>query len=450
MSIQILPENPNLAGRIGNAFGRGLSDTVPKEIERYRLKSGLQDFQKNMAGKNPLQLSADLLSIPGMTPEYFYSLSPLLQQQQKREAGPIGGQPSGQPTSPQAGGPQAQPQQVGASQPFQEPAAIAGQKKGLKSLESTQAQVTPFVDKTDTQLFNEAQQLSRDNPVQFPTPESALSVVKGNEATRKSNFQEQRNVGDAADALQKRVKSGLDQYWAREKTESQVPGTVQTKLLRNIEHDLADPNNKLSEQQLINKYGEVGKRLAKADTIIEGRGKDNWFGPFGNYTPKKIEETINNTRKPFAEAGALEEYQDKLTQAFNLSAPGSAYLAYPPENKKLNSFVNSVPKVDVNNFNYADPKQNAERSVVIADALSGMLDTGEDSVDSILSYIQHMKSKNIDSQKVLDRLNQNIQAGVFTPNARQKEELAKGIPAFPSFGDIFLYTLLNKDKLIED
>ena len=73
-------KNANIWGRVGTEIGKGLSEQVPKEIERNRLASGLKELE-GQQGLTPFQQFSRLSSIPGITPQMIQSGAELLRQQ---------------------------------------------------------------------------------------------------------------------------------------------------------------------------------------------------------------------------------------------------------------------------------------------------------------------------------------------------------------------------------
>ena len=59
--VQVIDTGGSVAGRIGKGFGQGLAEQLPKEIEKYRLSSGLNKLGKqDLSGKNQLQLLSQI------------------------------------------------------------------------------------------------------------------------------------------------------------------------------------------------------------------------------------------------------------------------------------------------------------------------------------------------------------------------------------------------------
>ena len=76
----------NIWGRLGTGVGKGLADQLPKEIERSRLASGLEDLSKNGQNLTPFQQFAKLSGTPGITPQMIQSGAELLKHQGVRNA----------------------------------------------------------------------------------------------------------------------------------------------------------------------------------------------------------------------------------------------------------------------------------------------------------------------------------------------------------------------------
>ena len=67
----------SISGRIGTGIGKGLSESLPKEIERGRLQQGLYQLG-NQQGLSPFQQFSALASLPGVSPQIIQSGTDLL------------------------------------------------------------------------------------------------------------------------------------------------------------------------------------------------------------------------------------------------------------------------------------------------------------------------------------------------------------------------------------
>lgn len=74
----------NIFGRVGSGVGRGLSETLPQEMNRGRLAEGLKRFENDSPNLDPLQRLIRVGSIPGALehPEFIRSVTKLANQRQ--------------------------------------------------------------------------------------------------------------------------------------------------------------------------------------------------------------------------------------------------------------------------------------------------------------------------------------------------------------------------------
>ena len=83
MSYEV--KQPNIFGRIGKGIGQGLSEQLPKEIERSRLSSGLKKLEQEK-DLDPLKFFTRAATLPGVTPQLIESLGQLSRQRLQNEA----------------------------------------------------------------------------------------------------------------------------------------------------------------------------------------------------------------------------------------------------------------------------------------------------------------------------------------------------------------------------
>lgn len=435
------PYNGNIFGRLGKGLGQGLSDQLPKEVERYRLSSGLKKFEQESQNMSPVQKAINLMGRPGVTAEHLYVLAPLLEQEaRRREGGGIGSGKGAAPFNPmqQSGGGQSITQK--GNDPFVEQENFAKASPSLKSKSATESQITPIVRKSDAELMTRAAEIAEGNIYNFPNGAiDALPLAKNEEDTRIANLQESRQTADVADAVESRVKQGLQTQWGKDAsvtqgaTDSNIPGTIQSTLERKLVTDLANPKNRLSEQELITKYAQIGKDIAKAKTIMDGRAASTLRS--GDYSPEKIATTIKESRPIYEKADGLEEFQDIIANKFNLSSQGAASFAYPKKNEKINEAFKNAPKPNAGEKgSYYPGKDPSSLAIQLADKISPMIKAE----DSILSYALEAKKNGLDINSFFNRLKQNRDAGIFNVNERQSREISKGISFWPALGDFWV------------
>lgn len=443
---QIIEQQGSPIGRLGRGIGKGLADQIPKEIDRYRLSSGLDKFAKESSGKTPFQQAVDFYKIPGATAEMGYTLFPLLQQEQRRAASEKFGKENASPSRSTgvnaeilAEGDEGNLKPVSKGK---QTGKTSDNITALKSAEATQRQLQPIIQKTAEQLYAEASRMSRDNPQLFKSPEDALPIVQGNEGTRLANLQEQRNVGNAADVLKQRVLGGIEQAWVKDDTLKGVPGTVQSRIFEQAERELAE--GKKTESQIIKDAREIGKDIAMANTNLTAVGKQRWAT-----SPKGIRETLSSIRKPYERANALEQYQDLIASNLGVSPHVAAQYAYPLTKLQKNFFRDHVeePKRSALSSVFTElyePEDVKRKSVSIADDIAEFIG----SEDSLLSLIGEAKRKNLDPSTILNRLKRDAEDGLWSPTPRQEREMQKVVPDLPSLGDFYISLFLDDDEMV--
>lgn len=65
--MQILPQEGSLSTQLGQALGRGLSETLPEGIKRGQLSEGIRALSQGTPKRNPTERIAQYYAIPGMT-----------------------------------------------------------------------------------------------------------------------------------------------------------------------------------------------------------------------------------------------------------------------------------------------------------------------------------------------------------------------------------------------
>lgn len=456
--VQVIEQSDRF-GRIGKAFGEGLADQIPKEIDRYRLNKGLERFKNESLTKTPIEQAIDLYKIPGVTPEIGYTLAPLLKQQQQRNEGymPGGQQPGSSPTTQsrvninpgvmnvQGNAPDA----GGTKTPFKEEQLIAQANKGLKSKETSVIQRTPFIEPSQQERFNRAQQISQKFPQNFPTPNDAMPFVDKQIGIERANFQAQQQVGNVADAQQNSLRRDLQRKWGstpegQEGFGKDIPTSIQNKLYSKMEDEFADPTNKLSENQLTEKYGQIGKNIAQAQKNLEIQGTSKWTN-----NPKNIDLAFDAAKKAYEAADGLEEFSDLLEGNYYLSPDTAARKVYG-----IPSYFKNIAKkyITVDPLERAlsdDPldhvmgyEKNAENAVKIANEVAKSITPK----DSLLAMAYDINKQGGDAYSFLDQINKLDTREDINLSQRQRREIQKNIPRRRSLYDLYFRFMTGMEK----
>lgn len=416
--VQVIETDSN-AARIGRGVAQGLNEQVPQEIDRYRLQKGLKDVGANSAGKSQYEIASQFMSIPGMTAEKFQALYPYLQQQQARQqaeqrtsaAGAQSQQPKqGQQPQGQAGG-----QSQAALQQFPE-----DEGESIVSASNTLAAQKAFVPKSYQEIEREAAQLSRDNPVEFPTLQSAIPTVQAQEASRKAIFEAPQNEY----ALQKGVQTDVENEFDANLNERSagVIGTVKQEFLNKAYRDVA--TGKRSARDAGNYWGKEAEQFAKSTQSLRTQGLTPFY-------QRDRDETINNIKsigKKYTELNKGDEFASELIDTFDLSPKKAYELAFPIDNNKENKkiitgikpFISNRPEKEVYKTNY-------ELARNIKDS------------DSLVSIASNLYDRSWDPIGFKNAVQELYDSGEISLNKRQIAELQKPFNSAPSMGDFKLF-----------
>lgn len=447
--VQELTTQPSMFGRLGKGIAQGLSETVPKEIERSRLASGLKELnqQKNLS---PQEYFTGALSVPGLIdrPQVVQSLAELAKQQAQRQAyanRPGQTAKTGQPAITQPGQPIsnvdfANLTKKTSAQKAQEQEGIpqgnfpSGQPQIVEK-NPLNPELQPNIPWTPEQRDDEIGRVWDNNP--WMTRDEVLKQVSDNERRYLESpkaYQEQQNylkgVQDEANAeidkqLRKKLHISKDQ-----EIFSKLPGETLNRIERGVSRDLKkNPDANLND--LVNTWTDRALNNEKEKTNLKtlaNRSLDEKLFK----KPENLEK-LKTIGKSFKEFGNSEEFYNTLRSDFGTSPEGAASIAYPLS-KNAQSYISNMKKSDISNFNVPYSSGNAVKA---ANELGDYLTRG----DSILSIAKNMKEKDayFDIKTFLSEVRDIEDELGLT--AQQKLEInSRGIgDVFPNWGDIFLF-----------
>ncbi len=459
--VQVIddPLRGNVFGRLGASLGKGLSEQLPKEIERSRLASGLKDFEAGSQGLNPIQQYARLAAIPGMTPEHLYNLSPLLKQVSQRQAAPIqvpaGRQaqveiPANSPGQPQTSrtGMQSNaniPQQSNISEraqvnedylkaqdpntPRQFPQA------GIVTQEALNAEATPIIRPTPEEIWNRGIQLSQQDPFNFPTPEAGANFVDKQVNTEIANQEAMRNKASLQRNQQQEIDSefnaamgaklhkpigGLENY-------GDVLGDMQVGL-RNAAYE-AVKDGKMTPKQAGQYYSNKGLELAKAtNKLRELSGLTKFQRSTGG-----IVSSIKSIQKMYDELGLRREFTDMVRDNLDLTQAGASYLVNPASNNKsIQKELDNFKKYS--SFDLFGESPNRFQEDEAYKKIASHLNPN----DSLLSIGYALQEKGFDPDKWLSYIANDPDVPLTQV---QRNEMNNSFPKLRSLGDIWLYDI---------
>lgn len=437
-------------GRIGTSVGQGLAEQIPKEAERYRLKSGLEELS-NTPGLSQTQQMAKLLAIPGITPQGIQSFGDLLRQQQ---LGNAYGNTSGKPVA----GNQVTSSRLSRPEGGQSNLPIQAYSQEQSGNEKTFA------------APGRTPQIVEDNPVNpkglnIPpwtreqknkhisdliiggfTPAQAKELAAEDEASQRAEPEVYRNNQDyltkkkdeALTLLDKELRNLLqvgDQTKEKDPLHDQLSGDFVKKLQQELEREIRlDPNTSLGDA--VSRASKRGLEMAKTKTELKGMISDAGF--FSFFRGDNNKNRLQQFSKQFKEQGNSEELQSLLQADMNMSKEGAARVAFPPS-KEVQNII----------YNYKDSKAGAfyrdAPSRRLADEISEKI-SGDDSLLSI-AYELSDKFPWFNKESFLDEITQKQDK--LSLNPRQKDELNKGKgDVFPNWGDLLVHPFKKSSSSI--
>lgn len=465
----------NIFGRIGSGIGEGLAEQIPKEMDRSRLASGLQDFEKNHQDLSPMQQLARLSAIPGITPQMIQSFAEMSKIQNQGNA------------FRRAGQGQSQGQQGEGAENGMRASADLSQVKEANLLDQAvnagkQAQEQPKPSANTTPQLKKQEQLTNANASAPGKPQlanynpadpRALTRLPWTPPQRNQRISEYINNGFlpeqakdlAADDEQRElaIPGAVKQQQQEKKTRAQEAEDVFTKQLEtrlqksdegvytDITGDmLADlkramsravvENPNASAEDIAEDFSKRALRLAKTKKEVEGLAATT--GPESLFTGDKVLNKLRSYQKIFEDAGNQEEYFNILRSQFGLSPQGAAIIAFPAQGK-TKEFIDSYKPKNTTAGRYGSlPDVSKIDNNSRKAALDVSKTMGED--DSILAIARMLSEKDqyFDQRVFFEEISTNPSIRL---NGRQKTEAAMGEKdILPTWGDFKIFPLFRR------
>ena len=440
--IQVLPTGGSIAGRIGAGIGRGLSESLPKEVERWRLSQGLQNL-KNNPGQSQFDNLINLYSTPGVTPEMAQQLAPLLNQaaqKQSRQNGqnrqqgqsrtPIAanqrnGQNAFQPgfaNAPQTrfeeqmrvGQPQQQQAQPG--QPRREGQGIT---PGIPTAEAQQAAVSPVYRESPQEIRNRADELIDEHGY---SDQQAQDIAQREADTNYANAVENQQLATRQNAAETNFTTKLDDK-IQNKTHKTPKADSANSLFKTVPGEVYERQKQRGQNLILSGKTDtqaadiVSEDLSNMDKAITAMGTQIGSRPlFGQASPQ-LKKDIKTFKKPFEDAGELETFKDQQVDKLDIGDHLASFQAWEPNKKIEKEIINT----SVND----SPEQIAARIAPLI--------TDKDSIFSI-GYLLHKVGA--DDVKVIEKLQDMKNNRLLNTNDRQGREFAEYYPMEYGLGDI--------------
>lgn len=430
------------AGRVGAGLGKGLAESIPKEVDQYRLSQGLKNFAKNANNLNPLEALAEAGSIKGIQPQLLQALPEVLKQQQLRQAYQNRGQQGNE-------SPQEQPEfrQGGLSSQGNEPRNMQSQSQMVKSDEFGQPQivqenplresavpresysperfdqeVSDMLDSGKAQTVNEARELVREKEARYIG--QPLSVQKMDDY-----FREQENL--LKSNLENKLKTLLE-VGPKEQGFKNLSGEEFNNLQRSANKELRT-NPRATQEDIANKYANIGLELDKTKGRLKKLAGEGFIDKLTSRD--NTLDKLKSYQKIFSESNSQENYFNNLKSDFGLSPLSAASIAFPLSKSVDSQIKDWKPSKNLTLENAA--KSSRQLATQIEKSL------GDN--DSILSIANEIMKKShntlqpgtpaFDIHEFYSQLREDQEE--LGLNSRQKREIAEGIGSgLPTWSDI--------------
>lgn len=434
---------PNIFGRIGTGLGQGLAEQLPKEIERGRLASGINELA-NTPNLTQLQGLAGLVGAGAYNyPQLMQTAGELLKQQgmsnaiRRRATGEsTGGQqtsnglpqsyPPSQQVALQAGTNQTQP-------------SIQGQGErpegGVASISPTQAALNPYIPKTNDQLLQRAGQLQLEDPGLYPTFESAYQGAAKEDQQEQAISSAKQGQRLSEQNVESNIQNQIDRM--QERANVKIPENVTQPIVRKAMDDvrLARKSELKAAQDAQNEMDKISREYDATSRL----GK--WS------KPSEMRRAVNSLRDDFKQRNDLENFADKMVGESGFSNPIAYWKTFPVEEyPEIQKHLSQIKKAPIETYKRGlpDPLANERQVYDFAEKVAPLLSK---SGASPLSIAQELKMKGLNPDHFLDYLVKNKRE--LNLNERQIRELGKTREWLPNLTDIIFLYGINEQRALE-
>jgi hypothetical protein len=408
----------SLAGRLGSGVGKGLAEQLPKEFERERLKTGLEQLGTSES-LSPFQQFAKLASIPGITPQMLQSGSELLRQKSIIDS-----------------------MQTGKEQPASYKENLPNINIGLEypsvtTKEGVQSTLNPYIPPTGPQMEQMARQLMASEPNVYRDLDSARHAVSNQVQGNVSRSNAEINKRSLEENVQAKTESELGKEIAT--LGAQIPGRVTSNLQQE-----AIEKVRLGEMTPEQAKKEVGRKAEQASKDFSNIRSWGGTGLIAN-NAKSLISSMKTLQKNARENGYQKEAAESLTAENGLTPEFAHALMYPVSDvKDLNNILKTMPditssleKIPTSSAGLASPLISKGLKFLgraIKDTTTPVLDAAPSLAKAMgysgspLAIAYELEKKGYDSQAWRDYLLENMDDLNLTTN--QIDELQKSKPSF--------------------
>ena len=439
MSIQILPSQGSISGRIGKGFAEGLTEQIPKQIERNRLTQGLQEMKKNPS-VDPLDQLTQLYQ-SGATPEQISQIQPLLERananrEAQREANNISQNKTPVKNTAQKGNENV----VGENTTLGNKNKKTPKKPSLITKGPQQASLNPILPLTTEEIKTQGAENRKNFPNKYKTQAEGEAEAIAQRNREIASQQAEINLGvtqkglrnELENELAKRLgfdlqKGGFEQF-------TDVPGNYIKKVLDEEDTEIASGNK--STQEAAEDASKNIKDYASLRLANSTEGK-KWMV---SKDPKAVRSMVNNQKEGYKERGELKTFVNDLITNHNVTRPRAEYIAHPiKDNKELNNWLSKVkPESFFDKLgNMFTDTRNEDQARKIGRELPKYI--GDN--DSLGAIAVELDGKGLDGTAFIDEVRDLYKNNKIRLSPDQADELNTTGSLQPSIGDWFLFSL---------
>lgn len=449
----------NAFGRIGTAFGEGLAQNIPKELEYQRKKLGLEELSNAPSNLTPEQYLAKAAGTYGITPQEIQSFGELAKLRRARGSFGANGNPSRDQNSQQ---PQTESKKLDEVE-FANLGRKALQQQSKKGNErdeipqgnfpSGQPQIVeknplspelqPAIPWTKEKRDAEIEREWNQHPeLTFPEITARVADNERRYLESPAAYREEQNY---LEEVQNKVNAEIDQqlrkklqipkdqeiFAAPEGQKPKISGESINRIERGVSKDLKkNPDSNVKD--LVNKWTDLALDNDKDQKNFETLANRPFDEKINPEYKKQTVEKLKSMSKTFHNFGNSEELYNNLGSSFGLSPEGRASIAYPLSSQ-AQKYIGSIKRPTL----YEQAFKKRDNSEKYANDLEDYL-TRE---DSILSIAKSLKERDpfFDEKKFLREVRNNQDELGLTPTQKRQIEERGDFDFFPNWGDLFLF-----------
>ena len=303
----------NISGRLGTAFGKGLSESLPQEIEHQRLSHGLKNLANKSGELSPEQYLSEAYSVKGITPAMVEQFGRLAER--KRQANSLQNIPQ----------PEEQKRQSYPNIP-PDPNALPNAST-LATPDAVQRAIEGYVRPTTEQENRRAAELYNANPDFYGNdPSKARQAAREESMQNEAIYNDLVKKRDIQNTIEKNIESDLKA--AADKHNAKVPedvySKVQDKTLNYVNpKSESNPEGGLTERQArekgVKELDDISREYSALDALTGKPGQ--W--------PAKTFSALDSLQSQFKKRGDLRNFRDKIQSGFSIQPEYASYKAYP-------------------------------------------------------------------------------------------------------------------------